>query len=135
MFRIRACCAKSDKPVEMPFRGQTRVGPRNLGDPDPHGKGRFHENFAWNQIRISVKVDWKLLERLVCSRRCNGDAAMCQITLDTCFTASCRRFQYKAVTDRRLRPGVATWGVTLSTRNFLFAIYRYANIFNTPTAA
>jgi len=33
----------------------------------------------------------------------------------------------KAVIDRRLRPGAATWGVTLSTRYFLVALLRRDN--------
>ena len=41
---IRAECAKTDKPVEMPFGRLTKEGPRNHvlgGGPGPHVQGNF----------------------------------------------------------------------------------------------
>jgi len=90
----RVSCAKADKRIEMPFFGQTHVGPRNhVGAQIPPGRGTFGD--ICRRIVASLIVGALRPPRAnmpgqqrpnaftvaIEVTRQDGDAASCQITL------------------------------------------------------
>jgi len=56
----RMNCAKTAKPIEMPFVRQIRVGTRNYvldGGPDPHGKGNFRGGMCRSTVTYPPRAN------------------------------------------------------------------------------
>jgi len=73
--------AKTAAPIELPFGLRTWVGPGNHvldGGPDPPmGRGKF--------LGENGRAYWRHLKNTTEPSMRGGDAALCQITLTTCY--------------------------------------------------
>ena len=92
----RVSCAKTAETIKMPFEGQTHLGSRNptfWWGLDPHGKGHFWRDMSWPIVTYLHMSAFRIVRlsphaAVECIRRregWHGDAASCQITLNTCY--------------------------------------------------
>jgi len=69
-------CAKMAEPIDLPFRLLYRVGRRK------HKRNRIRQDAP---ICPHWRTHWRHLANTTESCFCGGDAALCQITLTTCY--------------------------------------------------